>query len=120
MDVSTANEAPILAGLHSVDNIDTADDFSKKHVPYVSAMRDGDKVAIEVEVGHYVAHPNIPEHWIDLVEVSANGATIAVQNFGPGVAWPKMTCLATLAPGTKVTVSARCNIHGVWVSETDV
>jgi desulfoferrodoxin-like iron-binding protein len=120
MDVSTTTEAPILGGLHSVDNIDTADDFSKKHVPYVSTMREGDKVTIEVEVGHYVSHPNAPDHWIDLIEVTAKGATIALQNYGAGVAWPKMTCVATLAPGTKVTVTGRCNIHGVWVAETEV
>lgn len=114
------NESPILGGVHSVDSIDTADDFSKKHVPFVSSARDGDIVTITVEVGHYVAHPNLPDHWIELVEIQANGATILSCDFAAGVVAPKVTAIAALDPGTKVTVFERCNLHGFWVAETTV
>ena len=114
------NESPILGGVHTVDNIDTADDFHKKHVPFVATAREGDVVTITVEVGHYVAHPNMPDHWIDLIEIVANGAPIATYNFAAGVVAPKVTAVATLDAGTKVIAWGRCNLHGLWAAETEV
>lgn len=114
------NESPILGGVHTVDDIDNADDFSKKHVPFVAFVREGDVVTITVEVGHYVAHPNLPDHWIELVEVHANGAPIMTVDFAAGVVAPKVTCVAMLDPGTDVTVFERCNLHGYWAAETTV
>jgi hypothetical protein len=95
------NESPVLGGIHRVEDIDAADDFSKKHAPYVT-------------------HPNLPDHWIDYLEIYAKDAAIATYNFAAGVVAPKITAVAMLDPGTKVMVSARCNLHGVWVAETTV
>jgi desulfoferrodoxin-like iron-binding protein len=112
------NESPILGGVHSVDDIEAADDFSKKHVPFIATSRDGDSVTITVEVGHYVAHPNLSDHWIDMIEICANGAPIATYNFAAGVVAPKVAAVAALDAGTKLTVTGRCNLHGLWVAET--
>jgi desulfoferrodoxin-like iron-binding protein len=114
------NESPVLGGIHSVDDISTADDFSKKHLPFIAATRDGDQVTIVVEVGHYVAHPNLPDHWIDCLEIYAEKTPIASYHFAGGVVAPKVTAVAALDPGTRVMVTARCNLHGVWVAETTV
>lgn len=114
------NESPILGGVHTVENFDLADDFSKKHTPYVTTMREGDKVTITVEVGHEVAHPNQPDHWIELIEISAKGAPIASYNFAAGVVQPTVTAMAMLDPGTTVEVTERCNLHGLWKSEAVV
>jgi superoxide reductase len=114
------NESPILGGVHRVDNIDVADDFSKKHVPFVATAREGDVVTITVEVGHYVAHPNLPDHWIDMIEIVANDAPILTCDFAAGVVAPKVTAVATLDPGTPIKVFERCNLHGLWVAETTV
>lgn len=114
------NESPILGGVHRVENIDTADDFSKKHVPFVAFERDGDVVTITVEVGHYVAHPNAPDHWIDMIEIRANDAPIVACDFAAGVVAPKVSAVATLDPGTPVTVFERCNLHGLWAAEAVV
>ena len=114
------NESPILGGVHTVENLETADDFSKKHVPFIATERDGDTVTITVEVGHYVSHPNMPDHWIDLIEICAADAPIATTNFAAGVVSPKIIAVAALDAGTKVVVSGRCNLHGLWVAETTV
>jgi desulfoferrodoxin-like iron-binding protein len=114
------NESPILGGVHTVDNLDTADDFSKKHVPFIATVREGDVVTITVEVGHYVAHPNMPDHWIEMISIMANGAPIATYDFAAGVVAPKITAVATLDPGTKIAVFERCNLHGAWAAETTV
>ena len=114
------NESPILGGVHTVDNIDTADDFSKKHVPFISFAREGDGVTITVAVGHYLAHPNMPDHWIEMIDIVANGAPIAQYHFAAGVVAPKVTAVATLDPGTKVMAFERCNLHGFWGAEIEV
>ena len=114
------NDSPILGGIHSVDDIDAADDFSKKHTPFIGVARDGDSVSITVEVGHYVAHPNLSDHWIDYIEIYAKDAAVATYHFAAGVVAPKVTVVAALDPGTKVKVSSRCNLHGIWVAETTV
>ena len=112
------NESPILGGVHSVPDLDTADDFSKKHVPFINIERNGDEVAITVEVGHYVAHPNLPDHWIDQIIIHANMAPIATFNFAAGVVAPKVVARALIDPGTPIQATARCNLHGLWVAET--
>ena len=114
------NESPILGGVHTVENLETADDFSKKHVPYVAVERDGDVVRVTVEVGHYVSHPNLPDHWIDYIEIFAADAPIATYDFAAGVVAPKVTAVATLDAGTKLMVTARCNLHGLWMATTTV
>ena len=114
------NESPILGGVHTLENLDTADDFSKKHVPFIATAREGDVVTITVEVGHYVSHPNQPDHWIDLIEIFAKDAPIASTNFAAGVVAPKVTAVAMLDLGTKVMVTARCNLHGLWLADTEV
>ena len=114
------NESPSLGGVHTVDDIDAADDFSKKHVPYIETSRDGDLVTITVEVGHYVAHPNLPDHWIEMISIFANGAPIASYDFAAGVIQPKITAYAMLNPGTQIAVFERCNLHGSWAAETTV
>jgi desulfoferrodoxin-like iron-binding protein len=117
---TTMNESPILGGVHRVDDIDTADDLSKKHVPFIATEREGDTVTITAEVGHYLAHPNMSDHWIDLIEIHANGAPIISYDFSAGVVAPKVIAVAKLDEGTKVTVFERCNLHGYWAAETTV
>ena len=111
------HDSPVLGGIHRVDDLEAADDFSKKHVPFVECARDGDVCSITIEVGHYFPHPNQPDHWIEYLEVFANGAPIATYDFAAGVVAPKVTCVATLDPGTPITVFERCNLHGVWATD---
>ena len=111
------NESPVLGGVHSVEDVSTADDFSKKHVPFIAVERDGDWVTITVEVGHYVSHPNLPDHWIEYIAILANGAPILTLDFAAGVVDPKVVAHARLDAGTKIAAFERCNLHGVWVAE---
>jgi desulfoferrodoxin-like iron-binding protein len=114
------NESPVLGGVHTVDDIASADDFSKKHMPFIGVERDGDQVTLTVEVGHYVGHPNLPDHWIEYIAVMANGAPIMEVDFAAGVVAPTVVAKAMLDPGTPVSVFERCNLHGVWSAETTV
>lgn len=114
------NQSPILAGVHRAEDIEAADDLAKKHTPHVSASRDGETVTIDVQVGHYMTHPNLPDHWIEMIEIRSSGATLATFTFAGGVVAPKVTTQATLDPGTTIEVYERCNLHGMWVAELRV
>jgi desulfoferrodoxin (superoxide reductase-like protein) len=64
-----------------------------------------------------VAHPNLPDHWIEYIAILANGAPIQTVDFAAGVVAPTVVTKAMLDPGTKVAVYERCNLHGVWMAE---
>jgi superoxide reductase len=100
-----------------VADFEGADDFTKKHTPYITSQRDGDTVVITVEVGHEVAHPNTLDHFIMYIEVYASMVPIARFQFTPTVTWPKVSFSATLPPDTQVMAIEHCNLHGVWVYE---
>ena len=100
-----------------VADFGSADDFAKKHTPYITSARDGDKVTITVEVGHEVAHPNQLDHFIAYIELHAFDVPIARFDFTPTVSWPKVSVECTLPLDTKVTAMEHCNLHGVWVFE---
>jgi superoxide reductase len=101
----------------SVTDFDGADDFTKKHTPYITAVRDGDTVKISVEVGHEVPHPNQLDHFIMYIELYASMVPIARFDFAPTASNPKVTVECTLAPDTQVMAIEHCNLHGVWAYE---
>lgn len=111
------SDAPTLQGIHRTDDLDTADDFHLKHTPFIESVRDGDSCAVTVAVGHYVSHPNVPDHWIEYIELYANDVSVARFDFAAAVAAPKITCVLTLDPDTRLSATASCNIHGVWAAE---
>lgn len=112
------SDAPILAGVNKVADLDAAGDFEKKHTPYVACERDGDKVRVHVKVGHYVAHPNQPDHFIEWITVHAAGAPIARFDLSAVAVDPEVTCVIAVDPGTPLAVAESCNLHGVWIAET--
>lgn len=82
----------------------TVDAAKEKHVPVIEKVEGG----IKVKVGS-VAHPMTPEHWIEWVQLLADGQ--AYRRFlNPGDK-PE-----AVFPITATTVSAReyCNLHGLW------
>lgn len=82
----------------------TSDGAQEKHVPVVEKTADGYKV----KVGS-VAHPMLPEHYIEWIELVADG--ISYRAFlKPGSA-PE-----AFFPVKAKSVYAReyCNLHGLW------
>lgn len=82
----------------------TVDAAKEKHVPVVEKTADGFKV----KVGS-VAHPMEEKHWIEWVELIADGKVYR-QYLKPGQAPEAVFCIKA------DTVSAReyCNLHGLW------
>lgn len=97
-----------------VKDFDTADDFSKKHTPYITLERTGDEVVVNVEVGHEVAHPNVADHYITSIELYAGMTPIARLDLSPVVTDPKFCVPVSLPAGTVIRAVEHCNLHGWW------
>ena len=84
----------------------TGDAAQEKHVPVVEKGTDG----VMVKVGD-VAHPMEEKHYIEWVEIVADGKAYR-QFLKPGDAPEAVFTLTADA----VTARAYCNIHGLWKS----
>jgi superoxide reductase len=82
----------------------TVDAAKEKHVPVVEKTADG----LKVKVGS-VTHPSTPEHYIEWIEVIADGKAYR-QFLKPGDA-PEATFKIN---ATQYTVREYCNLHGLW------
>ena len=82
----------------------TVDASKEKHVPVVERTADGFKV----KVGS-VAHPMEDKHWIEWVEVIADGKVYR-QYLKPGQAPEAVFCVKA----DTVTAREYCNLHGLW------
>ena len=79
----------------------------EKHVPVIEKTENGYKVSVGS-----VAHPMTEEHWIEWIELIADG--ISYKKFlNPGEAPVAEFCVKA----DKVTVREFCNLHGQWKAE---
>jgi len=86
----------------------TTDAAVEKHVPVVEKTADGFKV----KVGE-VAHPMEAAHYIEWVEVIADGKLYR-KYLNPGEAPEATFCI----DATNVTAREYCNLHGLWKKES--
>lgn len=88
-------------GLAAENTVDAA---KEKHVPVVTKVTDGYKVAVGS-----VAHPMEAQHFIEWIELVADGKVYR-QNLLPGEPPEATFCIKAN------TVFAReyCNLHGLW------
>ncbi len=82
----------------------TTDAAKEKHVPVIEQVAGG----IKVKVGS-VPHPMLPEHFIQWIEVIADGK-ICRRFLNPGEA-PEAFFPIEAA---QITVREYCNLHGLW------
>ncbi len=83
------------------------DGASEKHVPVIEKTENGYKVTVGS-----VAHPMTEEHWIEWIELIADG--ISYKKFlNPGEAPVAEFCVKA----DKVTAREFCNLHGLWKAE---
>lgn len=109
------SDAPILSGMHRVENPETAGDFENKHTPNLELTRDGDRLKVHVWMGHGVPHPNQPDHFIEWFDLLVNDLPVAHFTFGAVVAEPDVVAVMNgVDSGAKVTAVESCNLHGLW------
>lgn len=114
------SDAPILGQMNHVTDLDAAGDFERKHTPYVTAEPDGDKVRVTIKVGHYVSHPNQPDHYIQWIILYVGDAPIARFDFVPVASYPDVCVTVDVDEGTTLRAVEYCNLHGLWAAEVEV
>jgi superoxide reductase len=82
----------------------TVDAAKEKHVPVVEKVEGG----VKVKVGS-VAHPMMDEHYIEWIEVIADGK-VYLEFLNPGDAPEAAFCI----DAGELTARAYCNLHGLW------
>jgi len=82
----------------------TVDAAKEKHVPVITKVADGYKVAVGS-----VAHPMEAQHFIEWIDLVADGK-IYRQNLEPGNTPEALFCIKA----DKVSAREYCNLHGLW------
>ena len=114
------SDAPILAPVNHIVDLDTADDFQKKHTPYLAVEPLDGKYLVTVTVGHYVSHPNLPDHFIEWIMLYADDAPIARFDLSAVAVDPRVTVVVAVDPGTTLKAIESCNLHGLWAAAVTV
>ena len=84
----------------------STDAATEKHVPVISKIDNGYKVAVGS-----VAHPMVDEHYIQFIELIADG-TSYWKFLKPGDTPEAEFCISA----DKVSAREYCNLHGLWKS----
>ena len=112
------SDAPILSQVNLVSDVEQAKDFERKHTPYIQTQAVDGGTKITIIVGHYVAHPNQPDHFIDWIELYAGDAPIARFDLSPIATIPAVSVVVNVNAGTTLRAVEHCNMHGLWAAET--
>lgn len=94
-----------------------------KHSPLITV---GEKDAngytmVVITVGQGgIIHPSTPDHWIDFIELYADGKLVGKNTLEPEIS-RGATAFAVKLDGVKTLKSkAGCNLHGIWTTELSV
>jgi superoxide reductase len=85
----------------------STDAAQEKHVPVVAAIEGGYKVTVGS-----VNHPMEEKHYIEWIELIADGNAVYRKNLAPGE--PPQAEFQIAA--REVRARAYCNLHGLWTS----
>lgn len=86
----------------------TEDSSTEKHVPFIEEIDGGYKV----RVGENTSHPMAEEHYIEWIEVIADGKVYR-KHLNPGDK-PEATFMIE---ANEVTAREYCNLHGLWINK---
>lgn len=114
------SDAPVLDGVNLVEDYDATEDFIKKHTPYIESCGSGEQAAVCITVGHEIPHPNDSSHFIDWIELQADGTPIARFDLSPVATMPRVSVQVAVAPGTVLRALEHCNLDGVFAYEVTV
>jgi superoxide reductase len=85
----------------------TKDSSVEKHVPYIEKTDDG----VIVKVGQNEDHPMIEKHYIEWIQIMADGASYR-KFLKPG----DKPQAKFIIKANKINAREYCNVHGLWKS----
>ncbi len=94
-----------------------------KHSPLITLGAKDAKgyTQVEITVGQGgIIHPSTPDHWIDFIELHADGKLVGKSTLEPEIS--RGTASFSLKLDKVKTLQARsgCNLHGIWTSTLKV
>jgi superoxide reductase len=94
-------------------------DVAKVHLPQITYEKAGEGLKVTVRVDDHPMNATIPHYimWIRIED--GKGNVLGRKDFAPTDPAPIATFNLTAAP-EKIAAFERCNIHGIWMSDTDV
>ena len=98
-------------------------ELEKKHIPVITVVKKCGLIPdgcqdVHVKMGE-IQHPMQPEHYIIHIDFYIDKEYIARVTLTPDKLNPAATLHLKVSSG-KLTAIALCNIHGAWISETDL
>lgn len=88
-----------------------------KHTPEIKiGKKDANGYTlVEITIGQEgIIHPSSESHWIDFIELDADGKLVARTLFEPGKAMGYAAYKVKLDGVKKLTAREGCNKHGIW------
>ncbi len=117
-------EEDFFCGINMVKDPNNMTELEKKHLPVITApksVKKGQCFEVTVEVGKLLEHPNLPAHYIEFIELYADHTYLARMDFTAKTTCPVMkTCISLEHIHGKLRAFERCNIHGVWMGESNI
>ena len=94
-----------------------------KHTPLITVKGKDAKgyTFVEVTIGQGgIMHPSTPDHWIDFIELYADGKLVGKSTLEPEISRGAASFSVKLDAVKELKARAGCNIHGIWTSTVKV
>ena len=117
-------ETDLFIGVNQAGDPNNLTDLEKKHIPVIEAphcVNSKQFFDVSVEVGKMLAHPNLPGHFIEFIDIYADETFIARLDLTATSTCPKATlCISLDHPVVELRAYSRCNLHGVWIGRRSI
>lgn len=90
-----------------------------KHSPQITLKEKDAKgyTLVEILVGQGgIIHPSTPDHWIDFIELYADGKLVGKTILEPEISRGAAAFALKLDGIKELKAKAGCNLHGIWTS----
>lgn len=94
-----------------------------KHSPLITLGNKDAKgyTMVEILIGQGgIIHPSTPDHWIDFIELYADGKLVGKSTLEPEISRGAASFALKLDKVKTLTAKSGCNLHGIWTSTLKV
>lgn len=104
-------------------------DYLDRHTPHVVAparVEKGQPFQVTVKMGRDYVHPDVPEHFIQALQLFRGDKLVAQATYAPGASsagreaasgFQQATFTVALDAPARFSAMSYCTVHGLWTSE---